>query len=362
MNQKPMKVRRKDTGEDLQLPTTKASPVACSVQQAIQRDPMQATPGEVARNTPHPVQRAIDMLINLPDYALVSTPEAELFSEAGHKLQEYHADQVKALGNLNKRNDEAERSYAGFMSRIADLMGVAENMADHELLEVLADRLNPPVPFIDPAEAPTLQADVSEHTPDKQLFKVCSVLAKHFGDDPAVTFENAAGLVGDIIGGYDYAQETAKQQIAEANRLREELQKRGGVTGYYITLDDLRLQVADILGFAPGSTAGPENPMQALSNALQALRDALDKQHATVQQQQRELQEYIDPNALRQLVSDFGGGLVDNPLEALRDVLTNLQAKQLPEGWEAHTQTLVDSNRRYESVLQTITHALSLAR
>lgn len=284
--------------------TMPVNTVAASVQQAIQRDPLQSLPGEEAALRQHPVMRAIDLLINYDGEELF---EPDSFNEAGRQLQEYHAEQMAALQQASGRAEESNRQLSEFVERVAGMMDIDLIDADmnaQDLMEVLADRLNPPQPLtVDLENLPKdfddgcwhrLQQDAekppvtpNEHAAIKNMHAVCTVLAKHFGDDPAVTFENAAGLAQQII-------------------------------------------------------------------------DACDKMHATAQQQTRELREYIDPNALRLLVSDFGGGLVDNPLEVLREILTNLQKNQIPDGFKEHAQTLVDTNQRYENVLATMRNVLSL--
>lgn len=327
------------------LPTTKATHVAASVQQAIQRDPLQAMPGDEAAQRKHPVMQAIDLLINYDgNNEQAFNPEA--YHEAGRQLQTYHAEQMGALQQASGRAEAANQQLSEFVERVAGMMDIDLIDADmnaQELLEVLQDRLNPPAPYV--AESLSGAAEKA----GAHLHDVCTVLAKHFGDDPAVTFENAAGLVKEMAedaAEFDHLRKYHSDHVAQLKGVRP--------TEHYITLDDLRLQVADILGFEKGTTAGPEYP-------LQAMREAFDKQQATVQQQSRELREYVDPNVLRQLVSDFGGGLVDNPLEVLREILTNLQKNQMPDGWQAHSQTLIDSNLRYEQVLATMRNLLSLA-
>lgn len=286
------------------LPTTKATHVAASVQQAIQRDPLQAMPGDEAAQRKHPVMQAIDLLINYDGEELF---EPDSFNEAGRQLQTYHAEQMGALQQASGRAEESTRQLSELIEDVAEMLGF--DLTDRtagEMLEVLRDRLNPPMPYLDPdspADFPALAEPLSEaaEKAGSHLHDVCSVLAKHFGDDPAVTFENAAGLVQGIVG--DLAN---------------------------------------------------------LANQFHNERDRADKLLATLQQDSQKVREYVDPNALRQLVSDFGGGLVDNPLEVLREILTNLQKNQMPDGWQAHSQTLIDSNLRYEKVLATMRNVMSL--
>lgn len=288
------------------LPTTKATHVAASVPQAIQRDPLQAMPGDEAAQRKHPVMQAIDLLINYDgNNEQAFNPEA--YHEAGRQLQTYHAEQMGALQQASGRAEAANQQLSEFVERVAGMMDidlVDADMNPQELLEVLQDRLNPPTPYLDPdslAPADPRPVTPKEHAAIKNMHDVCSVLAKHFGDDPAVTFENAAGLVQGIVG--DLAN---------------------------------------------------------LANQFHNERDRADKLLATLQQDSQKVREYVDPNALRQLVSDFGGGLVDNPLEVLREILTNLQKNQMPDGWQAHSQTLIDSNLRYEKVLATMRNVMSL--
>lgn len=282
--------------------TMPVNTVAASVQQAIQRDPLQSLPGEEATLRQHPVMRAIDLLINYDGEEVFEDAEAEKIREAGRQLQEYHAEQMGALQQASGRAEESNRQLSEFVERVAGMMDIDLIDADmnaQELLEVLSDRLNPPKPLTVDLEKPPVMPN--EHAAIKNMHAVCTVLAKHFGDDPAVTFENAAGLLGAMV-----------------------------------------------------------SELSHITNQLHNERDRADKLLATLQQ---DSQEHIDADALRQLVSEFGGGLVNHPAEvfgALREMLTNLQNNQIPEGFKEHAQTLVDSNKRYENVLATMRNVLSL--
>jgi len=44
----------------------------------------------------------------------------------------------------------------------------------------------------------------------------------------------------------------------------------------------------------------------------------------------------------------------------LREILTNLQKNQQPEGWAENAQILVESNKRYENALAAMRNVMSL--
>lgn len=286
--------------------------VAASVQQAIQRDPLQAMPGEEAAQRPHPVMQAIDLLINY-DRNNEQAFDLDVYHAAGRDLQEYHAEQMAALQQISARSEESTRQLAEFIEDVAEMLDFdLTDRSAGEMLDVLRDRLNPPAPIPLP-EAQTAEPlspaplePAAFTTSATLLHDVCRVLAKHFGDDPAVTFENAAGLVQGIVGDLNH-----------------------------------------------------------LANQFNNERERADKLLATLKKEQEKSQQVgeqqIPVSVLRQMVSDFGGGHVENPLPALQQLLKNLEDNQRPEGWQQHTQTLIDSNLRYENVLATMRTLLSLA-
>jgi hypothetical protein len=67
-------------------------------------------------------------------------------------------------------------------------------------------------------------------------------------------------------------------------------------------------------------------------------------------------------NKLTQLVSEYGGGIPDEPVIALEDLLVNLRTNQMPEGFQHHADVLVRSNARYEAVLSMIQNAVALVK
>lgn len=258
-------------------------------------------------NTNHPVDSA-----------------SQLLFDAGHdtyaiNLREYHRSQCSALEKAMQRADLAERAHGGFMEAVALTLDLAPESNGEEVLEALRARILNPQPLtadlanVTEAQVEAIkqagpQGPLTIHRDEAQphLQAVCRVLAKHFADDPAVTFENAAGLVQHLI-------------------------------------DD-------------GNNA---------ANQFNNERDRADKLLATLKQEQEKGQQVgekqISPDTLRALVSQFGGGLPTDPIAALREMLINLKENQQPEGWKQHVEVLVQSNKRYEAVLATIQNAVQLA-
>lgn len=292
-----------------QLPTAKATHVAASVQQAIQRDPLQALPGEESAQRRHPVMHAIDLLINFDE--LENFEERDLHV-AGRELQEYHAEQMGALQKISADAEEAKRQLSEMIEDVAEMLGF--DLTDRtagEMMEVLRDRLNPPAPLIEPA-----LSDAAEKA-GAHLHDVCTVLAKHFGDDPAVTFENAAGLVEHVISDAGDFKEQAAINAREREQLRDQLRERSGVTN-----------------------PTREEEQQAAHEAIQLERMAA--LYANDEERQAAVEKGWHSRAL------------------LQQVLVRLTQNQLPEGWREHLKTLIESNQRYEAVLATMRNVLSL--
>lgn len=57
-----------------------------------------------------------------------------------------------------------------------------------------------------------------------------------------------------------------------------------------------------------------------------------------------------------------GASQVNDPLCALEDLLVNLRANQMPEGFQHHADVLVRSNARYEAALSMIQNAVALVK
>lgn len=283
--------------------------VAASVQQAIQRDPLQAMPGEEAAQRRHPVMQAIDLLINydVNECWEDRDDEQSAYNAAGRELQEYHAEQMRALQQISGNAEEAKRQLAEFIEDVAEMLGF--DLTDRtagEMMEVLRDRLNPPAPLIEPA-----LSDAAEKA-GAHLHDVCTVLAKHFGDDPAVTFENAAGLVEHVISDAGDFKEQAAINAREREQLRDQLRECGGVTS--------------------------PNPQEA--EELEAMRETL-KALAPLLGLRDDVKDRADLNRI---------------IGKVRSLIENQQ----PEGWAENAQILVESNKRYENALAAMRNVMSL--
>lgn len=309
--------RTRDPGKIAAMHRTQPTHVAASVQQAIQRDPLQAMPGDEAAQRKHPVMQAIDLLINYDgNNEQAFNPEA--YHEAGRQLQTYHAEQMGALQQASGRAEAANQQLSEFVERVAGMMDIDLIDADmnaQELLEVLQDRLNPPAPYLDPdslAPADPRAVTPKEHAAIKNMHDICAVLAKHFEDDPAVTFENAAGLVGSIIGDFEESEHLRKYHEKHVEQLRDNLRERGGVTS--------------------------PNPQEA--EELEALRETV-KALAPLLGLRDDVKDRADLNRI---------------IGKVRSLIENQQ----PEGWAENAQILVESNKRYENALAAMRNVMSL--
>lgn len=331
--------RTRDPGKIAAMHRTQPTHVAASVQQAIQRDPLQAMPGDEAAQRKHPVMHAIDLLINYDgNNEQAFNPEA--YHEAGRQLQTYHAEQMGALQQASGRAEESTRQLSELIEDVAEMLDF--DLTDRtagEMLEVLRDRLNPPEPLIvDLDKLPKdfdenlwqqLQREANntpigvheenhrpvtpnEHAAIKNMHDICAVLAKHFEDDPAVTFENAAGLVGSIIGDFEESEHLRKYHEKHVEQLRDNLRERGGVTS--------------------------PNPQEA--EELEAMRETL-KALAPLLGLRDDVKDRADLNRI---------------IGKVRSLIENQQ----PEGWAENAQILVESNKRYENALAAMRNVMSL--
>lgn len=294
------KPQREFKKRNVSQPAPELSPVA----QAIQRSQHDVLPGERRAMQNHPVQRAVSLLKALADGELLTEDDEVSARGASEGLEDYHNQQVQALEIAGQRADTAERAHSAFMAEVALTLDLPEATKAEDILAALRERVREPLTGdVDALPVKLQQDDTTLH-----MQAVCRVLAKHFADDPAVTFANAAGLVQHLI-------------------------------------DD-------------GNSAAVQFANE---------RDRADKLLATLRQEQEQEkgqqvgEQQIPVSALRKLVQEFNGGLVDYPLDALRDMLQTLQANQQPEGWQHNVDVLVKSNKRYEAMLATIQNVISLA-
>lgn len=290
-----------------------AAPAMNPVAEAIRRgNPDAVLPGEPRHKSP--VERAVGLLRSLN----VNDEDREIV-QACANLREYHRQQQETLREQTQRADLAERALGSFMESVALTLDLSPNCTGDEVLEALRARILNPEPLtadlanvteaqVEEIKAAGPQGPLTIHRDEAQphLQAVCRVLAKHFGDDPAVTFENAAGLVDALASNFEDARREIGDRAEEADKLRATIRQ--------------------------------------------------DRERG---QQVGEQQIPVDD--VRKLVAEFGGGLVDRPLEALREILTNLQANQKPEKFDENLATVVNSMQRYEAVLATIKNAISLA-
>lgn len=290
-----------------------AAPAMNPVAEAIRRgNPDAVLPGEPRHKSP--VERAVGLLRSLN----VNDEDREIV-QACANLTEYHRQQQETLREQTQRADLAERSLGSFMESVALTLDLSPNCTGDEVLEALRARILNPEPLtadlanvteaqVEEIKAAGPQGPLTIHRDEAQqhLQAVCRVLAKHFADDPAVTFENAAGLVDALASNFEDARREIGDRAEEADKLRATIRQ--------------------------------------------------DRERG---QQVGEQQIPVDD--VRKLVAEFGGGLVDRPLEALREILTNLQANQKPEKFDENLATVVNSMQRYEAVLATIKNAISLA-
>lgn len=171
---------------------------------------------------------------------------------------------AEAFRALEQRAEAAEAGFRENEQTKQELFVIRDNLltanlnAGKRIRELEAKLAGPQGPL-------TIHRDEAQ----PHLQAVCRVLAKHFADDPAVTFENAAGLVQHLIDDGNNA----------ANQFNNE-----------------RFRADKLL--------------------------AMLKQEQEKGQQVGEKQ--ISPDTLRALVSQFGGGLPTDPIAALREMLINL--------------------------------------
>lgn len=215
---------------------------------------------------------------------------ARILNETGHTaeagaLRQYVDDQNAVIERLH-RSPGAQV----FTDEAARIMGI-ENATPEFVLQHLAAswREVPPVP---PA-----------------LHNICRVLAKHFADDPAVTFENAPGLVQHLIDELEETDHLRKYHAEHVAQLQEQ-EKQVGEQQIPASLLRKALEMADV---ATG-------------------------------------------------IGAFGDGQPDDVLQALDQLVAKLHANQKPHGYEQAAQNLLDANSVAASTLDAIQHLINVAR
>lgn len=272
------------------------------VMQAIQRDPEATEPGATPASKPHPITEALRLLRDIGN---------DDYHDAAHALENYQAGVMRAVAGANDRADATAKKFADFIDAVAVAVGMEEGSDSDDVLQTLVNHFE--------GVATPLVADVA-------------------GVDAEAFSRDASQHRGQIL-----PMEPERPYFETVQGVAKVIEQHNG-TALAAPLHDLP---------------------RVLSTMLADLRneesEEASKLRATVQQQSKELREYVDPNALRQLVSDFGGGWADSPVDALREVLTMLQANQKPADFDEAVKQLVESSTRKENAIEAIKTILRLA-
>lgn len=297
------------------------------------------------------------------------------------------AQRVAALlynGELSLGDTTRERALANQLQKFGDVMQAREESA----------------------------ADLPPATHDRdQLVAICRHLAKHYGDDPAVTFDNAPGLVQSIIEEAENAHANLDKMLADDADLyaAAAADPKMAVNEDYVTARLSRIlasadnsheefgealvaraqRVVDALHEARANLGKLRHTEPEELSILRAFarsvarqvgaprwaqqcedRDSLDatgKLLASVVQQGQQTKEASVPvSELRALVAVLSGydpsttAGPEHPLEEIKSLVVRLQANQKPEGFEQAAQTIIDENARLTHILESVGHLLKL--
>lgn len=170
------------------------------------------------------------------------------------------------------------------------------------------------------------------------LNRVCGKLSNHYGGDPAVTWENAPGLVEQLIEQVDAVYTDNQKLAADCAQLREasELQEAPTFDETEDALQQLRQLLSDFCG------GWVTDPVAAVREQLEKFRES-------------ELRRADLHHQLSDLSERHGGQMGhEEPLIELARILIQLEANQKPAGFEQHLQTILGELDRYRMALQSI--------
>lgn len=179
------------------------------------------------------------------------------------------------------------------------------------------------------------------------LNRVCGKLSNHYGGDPAVTWENAPGLVEQLIDDGNNAANQFNNERDRADKLlatlRQEQEKGQQVGEKQISPDTLRALVSQFGG------GWVTDPLAAVREQLEKFRES-ELRRADLHRQLSDL-------------SELHGGQMghEEPLIELTRILIQLEANQKPDGFEQHLQTILGELDRYRMALQSIGLQVQLA-
>ncbi len=177
------------------------------------------------------------------------------------------------------------------------------------------------------------------------LNRVCGKLSNHYGGDPAVTWENAPGLVEQLIEQVDAVYTDNQKLAADCAQLREasELQEAPTFDETEDALQQLRQLLSDFCG------GWVTDPVAAVREQLEKFRES-ELRRADLHRQLSDL-------------SELHGGQMghEEPLIELTRILIKLEANQKPDGFEQHLQTILGELDRYRMALQSIGLQVQLA-
>lgn len=300
----------------------------------------------VMRNEDNPITSAVRMLQAMENGEVGTVAEGHWYALA-NGLEKYQAEKADAFKQLQARLDIAERAHAKFIDDVARWVGV-EPMPDSDFSEYVLDKLRE---LSESKAKPEAYAGFSR----EDIVGFVESMAKEFN----VT-EITSSLKQTPLRAIRTLVETVakrKSPTALRNELTIQTQQiecltaalrhigRAVGAGEWALGADERATVAHIVKCFDKLVGEKQEAEHQFIQMESTLRNAQSEITAA---KERGIDE------LRELVSEFNGGLVDNPMEALRDMLETLTKNQKPDGMDANVQTVITANARLYATLQAI--------
>lgn len=292
------------------------------------------------------------------------------------RAQAAWVEQSNALENLKNATQHSGQRFEEFADAVAVGLGMDAGAACDDILRRLGIAMAPApeVMHIPPSEASNMTlGDICNAfrgagihvngysegaTPDNVIHFVNWLIRK---------FSKYEGMLNDIRA----AVEPATGMTLTDHSILEmvnELIKRNEPK-YVPPMGSARLQGLTAALVNVGKIAGVYQECLKLrddadaTNIVEAVRKLKESEESHQHAHKQICGQFGDQiNKLTQLVSEYGGGIPDEPVIALEDLLVNLRANQMPEGFQHHADVLVRSNARYEAALSMIQNAVALVK
>lgn len=294
------------------------------------------------------------------------------------RAQSAFVDKANELENLKNATQHSGQRFEEFADAVAIGLGLDPGADCDAILRALNTRPAEPMHIPpSPASMHTLSdicnafrgAGVHVNgysdgaTPDNVIHFVNWVLRK---------FSKYEGMLNDIRAAVEPATGMSLKEHSILEMVNELIKRKmpqgptrlEGLTKALVTIGQLSRGNPEWLALHDDADA------QNIVEAVRGLKESGESHQHAYKQACGQLGETLE--GMANLLREYSPGMASgapasssqdiDPLSALEDLLVNLRANQMPEGFQHHADVLVRSNARYEAALSMIQNVVALAK